>query len=698
MFSIFLLINFFFEVTSLHNFFLFYCLNKNLTSFLNNFFISKFFKIKNKFFVKKFILLNKKFRKFSSVKFKNFKNSRKKLRLRLKLKNKNLIRKFRSTPFIHIFFLSKLRAVKDNAIFLTHRKVPNFSNYLIVNNLSTPNISNFYFKRALRLKNPRTLSTLSFDKKNKSGANKLKNRLFVKNLKKNNIYHFLENNEYRFNKEKNFYFFNSLYPRFTNAIGKIKKKKRAKLVFSKFRRIKLISSPIFVKKIKKTTFLFKALFRFFPKKFFKAKQITFGLLRPRTYFFLWSELKVNYFDIWEKSISFSSRVVKFPRKFNFIQKKYVISRLKIRPYSKIFRTLNVPQKLLYYRPVLVTTILFTSKWKAFFLLDNLGFFFSSISGFTNYNFLQNLANFRKDLFSFTMKNELQKKLLKRYFFPNNIEYYGNHFEKLDAFLSKNKKGENSFFFINNFFKFFLTNILKNEKWPTYDIKKNFWNYENIEEMDLTIKRVRFKPGYSIIWREARTVLKSTLNVNFRYQHRLTKYLLKFRKIVNFKLALVGDMSFLSLLLKTKFFPDFTTSLFFFKSGLVFLNYAACTNENLQIFSGDFIQLAITNKYYLVYKNVIGVVLKKKKKLDIISKKKNFVPSNPEEKKRTNNYPKWVLQNKNLLEDIPKFLEVDFYTLSCFVLYEPFLWSDINPTNLPDTKFGIINVYNWKYIN
>jgi hypothetical protein len=32
-----------------------------------------------------------------------------------------------------------------------------------------------------------------------------------------------------------------------------------------------------------------------------------------------------------------------------------------------------------------------------------------------------------------------------------------------------------------------------------------------------------------------------------------------------------------------------------------------------------------------------------------------------------------------------------------VLYEPFLWTDLNPYSLIDQRFGIINLYNWKYI-
>lgn len=696
MFSIFLLLNYFFKSHAFHNFFLFYCLNKHLLFFFNNFFTSKFFK--TAFSIKRNLGLNKKFRKYNSVKPKNFRVSRRKLNLRLKSKNKKKIPVSKYTRTAHNFFLIKLRSIRSNAIFLTHQKVPNFSNFLIVNNLVNPNTSYFYFRSAATLKPAFYNQAATFNKNNKNNSYKLKVKLFLKKFRKNNIYHFLENSEYRFNKEKNFYFVNTHYSRFASTNRKIKKKKFIKKNSTKFKRIKLLSAPFFVKKFKKATFLFRALFKYLPKKFFKARRTTLGFFRSKPHFFLWSELKISYFDIWLKLKIKKSRCAKLLKKFKFAGKPRTGRKLKNCGYAQSRAFLNVPSKYLYYRPILITTILFTSKWKAFFLLENLGFLLSTVSEFNTSNFLQNLANFRKDLYSFTMKNELQKKLLKKYFFANSIDYYATQFDRLDVFLSKVKTPANSFFFTYSALKFFLSDALKNHKWPAYGIKKNFWNYENIEEMDLTIKRVRFKPGFSIIWREARTVVKSTLNVNFRYQHRLTKYLLKFRKIVKFKLILVSDTNFLNLVLKTKFAPDYATSSFFFKNNFIFLNYVPCTNENLQIFAGDFVQLVITCKYYLMYKNLISVVLKKKRKLDIMSKKKNFVPSNPEEKKRTNNYPKWVLQNKNILEDIPKFLEIDFYTLSCFVIYEPFLWSELNPADLLHTKFGVINVYNWKYIN
>jgi hypothetical protein len=60
-------------------------------------------------------------------------------------------------------------------------------------------------------------------------------------------------------------------------------------------------------------------------------------------------------------------------------------------------------------------------------------------------------------------------------------------------------------------------------------------------------------------------------------------------------------------------------------------------------------------------------------------------------------PKWILYSKNIIDDVPSFLEVDYFTLSLLVLYEPFNWNDVSNYNLLEQKFSIINLYNWKYI-
>jgi hypothetical protein len=68
------------------------------------------------------------------------------------------------------------------------------------------------------------------------------------------------------------------------------------------------------------------------------------------------------------------------------------------------------------------------------------------------------------------------------------------------------------------------------------------------------------------------------------------------------------------------------------------------------------------------------------------------------KQRSRNLPDWILTSRLKSFDIPKYLEVDFFTLSTFILYEPFLFNDLNSISYLESRSEITNMYNWKYIN
>jgi hypothetical protein len=62
-----------------------------------------------------------------------------------------------------------------------------------------------------------------------------------------------------------------------------------------------------------------------------------------------------------------------------------------------------------------------------------------------------------------MKNELEKKVLRKCFFSNNIEYYSVNYDKLEVFLQENRRTSDNFLTNSHFFKFFIGDILKNKK-------------------------------------------------------------------------------------------------------------------------------------------------------------------------------------------------------------------------------------------
>jgi hypothetical protein len=104
-----------------------------------------------------------------------------------------------------------------------------------------------------------------------------------------------------------------------------------------------------------------------------------------------------------------------------------------------------------------------------------------------------------------------------------------------------------------------------------------------------------------LWRNARVVLKKILNLNFKYQHKLTKYLVKFVKFVKFKVLLLNELSLENILLKSRILPDKAYIVFFIEKGLIYLNGSNCYNRNLSLFIGDWIQMIVNLKYYITYK-------------------------------------------------------------------------------------------------
>ena len=127
-----------------------------------------------------------------------------------------------------------------------------------------------------------------------------------------------------------------------------------------------------------------------------------------------------------------------------------------------------------------------------------------------------------------------------------------------------------------------------------------FNSEN-EQINFNIKRVKFKPGYMNLWREARVVLKSSLMLKTRYQYKLTNYLSKYKKFINFKTFLFMEMRLFNILIKSRLFNDGSTINLFLKNNLIYVNGFTCSNPNLQLFSGDFVQLIINLKYYILYR-------------------------------------------------------------------------------------------------
>lgn len=659
----------------------------NILSLLN----SEFFVVSNKLF-----LMFKQAHKLNRRKKKYIKRQK----LRTKYFNFFLLKKpskrsaIIALPFffLHKNFMRFIQKFKNNSSFLFHTRISafstslfalNFLNFFSVNARAHPKF--FFLKTfSVRLRPNQKFLRLKI--------NKFQSVKRVERFSLINNYQFLESTKFKFNKLKNFFFWKTLYLLFFKTLTfrkkfLIKLKFKAKFICSMS---KFYHQYKFVKKLKKRKPFFYILY----KKILKSNRPVFMSSSRASFKF---NFTIN-FNFFRKNRFFDKK--KMLKTKRFLKKNSAIADFLNKKTKTFFKNIKIKKfklttfSFIFYKTVVNCLLFYESKWNIFFLSPMTGFLLTSITQNHDYLNFQNLANLKKESYSFGLRNSIEKRFLKKYFFYNNIEYYNENFSKIPFIKDKSSDRIPHFFLVQNLSRKFISEKLKTLDWGYYCEKKYFWNVFSPEELDLTIRRIRFRPGYSIIWREARSVLQHNLNCKFRYQHRLTRYLMKFKKIVKSKLSSIAQLTLVQLVTRAKFFPDYFFSEIALRAGLIFVNSIKCSNPALQVFIGDFFQIASSYKYFIVYKSLLNTVLKKKQKLDYISSRRGA--GKFYEKLRR--HSSWILHNKNIMEDVPKFLEADYISLSCFLIYEPFLWSDFTSLEFPPLHFLVISMYNWKYIN
>lgn len=219
------------------------------------------------------------------------------------------------------------------------------------------------------------------------------------------------------------------------------------------------------------------------------------------------------------------------------------------------------------------------------------------------------------------------------------------------------------------------------------------NFFQRHENDPRIPRFKFKPGYSRIWRRARAGVKEYFQLKFQYQHRLTRFLPQFYKLNRVSLIKSTELKIENLLLATHLIPDLLTCQEFLNAGLIFLNGRILFNGKVYALRNDLIQVLISIKYYILFKWLTNWGLVKQARLGRL-----LYLSRIQTKRVVRKVlPDWVLRKISYPYDVPKYVEVDYLTLSTFVLYEPFLLNDFTHIFQKFSRSPIYNVYNWKYL-
>ena len=300
------------------------------------------------------------------------------------------------------------------------------------------------------------------------------------------------------------------------------------------------------------------------------------------------------------------------------------------------------------------------------------------------------VNFFKRKYSFVNTLVLKRHILRKL---SREGFYLRDFLNLNLW---NKRPHNDL--TNNLFS---KNVTASSNTPLhFFLAKDATNPEHLKKMRFPIGRIlriRFKPGYSRQWRFFRSDLKEFLGITTRYQYRLSILLeriyVKDRQVNELNLQL----SLLPFTVQTQLVPDFWSAEEIFKANWLFINGWVCRNKNLTLLLNDFLQLIVSLKYYITIKWLLSWSVKNRFRVTKLNSKWSKKKPSFYGKSVRQRLPNWLFTLKYSFYDVPKYTEVDFFTLSSFVILPPGSTSNVTVDLNYKSQSKVFNLYNWKYI-
>ena len=239
-------------------------------------------------------------------------------------------------------------------------------------------------------------------------------------------------------------------------------------------------------------------------------------------------------------------------------------------------------------------------------------------------------------------------------------------------------------------------------------KENFFSFSSSSEgrvrsikRDISIERIRFKPGYQRLWRKFRLALAESLNYKYIYQQQLTKYFVKFSRKISQRAYYTHESTLRSVMLYSRLIPDFAMLKMLFSNKVIFLNHRLVLSYLIYIYKNDFIQLEVTIWFYIFSKWMLLWTRARNAKFKRLVYRKSLAGKYKvmKQRKQKSHYtPKWIFLVNFDFIDVKPFLEVDYLTLSFFIIYDFRFFHVYKPEAFTENKLNIYRLYNWKYIN
>jgi len=219
--------------------------------------------------------------------------------------------------------------------------------------------------------------------------------------------------------------------------------------------------------------------------------------------------------------------------------------------------------------------------------------------------------------------------------------------------------------------------------------------------DVSIERIRFKPGYQRLWRKFRLALAESLNYKYVYQQQLTKYLIKFSRKIPQRSYYTHESVLKNVILYSRLIPDLSMLKMLLSNKIIFLNHRLVSSYLIYVYKNDFIQLEITIWFYIFSKWMLLWTRARNMKFKRLVYRKSLAGKYKvmKQRKQKSYYtPKWIFLVNFDFIDVKPFLEVDYLTLSFFIVYDFRFFYFYKPEAFTENKLNIYRLYNWKYLN
>lgn len=263
-------------------------------------------------------------------------------------------------------------------------------------------------------------------------------------------------------------------------------------------------------------------------------------------------------------------------------------------------------------------------------------------------------------------------------------------------------------FRRKLFKFFgkyntkkTKNIHKNYKFDLYNsklIKRNSYHVKaTYKKKPKRVKKplnIKFK--FNRTFYNNRKIFQSFFGYSNLRQFKFNNKFSQLFKKSYYKIINTFEFNVVNLLIKSRFVFTTSQAKQLISKNHVYINGSNNISAFTTVSLNSRIQLIISRNYYYYFKRLLSNIQALKKQTGyrvwrLTRFMFNFY------KQSAKNIPSWVDSLMYYKLDVPKFLEVDYTTLTSIILYQPNPIYEGNYYTAKYINFFLIRLYNWKYV-